>query len=260
MAEFDGDRDQVIERARRAGVGLILTVGTDLESSRAAVALAERYAEVYAAVGFHPHDAQKARQADLEAIAQLCEHPKIVAVGEIGLDFFRHYSSPEAQIAVFQHQLSLAAEKGLPVVVHCRNAHEKVLALLTEWATAQGASMPRGVMHCFSGSAAAAAQYLQLGFLISLAGPVTYPNARRSLEVAQSVPLDGLVVETDCPFLAPQPQRGRRNEPALVPATVERIAQARGTTAEMIAGATTQNALRLFRLAATQSPAQKGAR
>lgn len=257
MEEFAADRDQVIERARRADVGLILAVGTNLESSWAAVTLAEKYPEVYAAVGVHPHDAQEMGKGDLETLAQLCEHPKVVAIGEIGLDFYRSYSAREAQITVFEQQLSLGAERGLLVVVHCRNAHEEVLAMLERWATGPAAKLarPKGVMHCFSGTVAAAMEFMELGFLISLAGPVTYPNARRLLEVAQGIPLESLVVETDCPFLAPQPQRGHRNEPAFVSATINKIAAVRGTTSAVIANATTENALRLLRLATAKPPA-----
>jgi TatD DNase family protein len=245
--EFDADRAQVLIRAEEAGVGLIIDIGTDLASSRASLELSERYPHVFTAVGFHPHNAAKMTEDDLAELKRLSRHKKIVAIGEIGLDFYRNLSPKEVQLEAFGKQLRLAQEYDLPVVIHSRNAAEETLAVLTEWAQGQSERRPLGVLHCFSGDAVLAQKYLELGFFISIAGPVTYPSSQAS-EVINPLPLEGLVVETDCPYLAPQPHRGRRNEPAFLPLTVEKLAQVKGIAVETVAQATTENAIRLFRL------------
>ena len=249
--EFNADRPLVIQRAQAAGVGAILNVGADLPSSRQAVALAEQYDRVYAAVGMHPHDAKKLDGATLAEFRNLACRPKVVAVGEIGLDFYRNLSPPEVQRRAFQAQLVWAAQLGKPVIIHDREAHDEVLAILTDWAaglTDSPLAGRLGVLHTFSGDQAMAERAIELGFYISISGPVTYPNARRLPEIVRSLPLDRLLIETDCPFLTPHPHRGQRNEPAYVRLVAERIAHLRGMSVEELARATTANAQRLLGL------------
>jgi TatD DNase family protein len=242
--EFDADRDAMLARARGAGVRRMLTIGTELESSRAAVAMAAREADVWATVGIHPHDAAAAGAAALEAIERLAAEPRVVAVGEIGLDYFRDLSPRPEQQRVFRALLELARRVGKPVVIHCREAHEDVLRMLEEARVADVG----GIMHCFSGDAAIARRCLDLGLVISLAGPLTYPNARALPEVARFVPADRLVVETDCPFLPPQGHRGKRNEPAYLAITAARVAELRGERLEDVAARMTANACALLRI------------
>lgn len=241
--EFADDLPAVLERARAAGVGWMLTIGTSAEGSRAAVALAEREPDVYAAVGIHPHDAAEADEAAFDELRRLAESSgKVVAVGEIGLDFFRNLSPRDVQLEVFRRQLDLARRIGKPILVHCREAHAETLEILR----AEGVPAAGGIMHCFSGDAEVARRCLDLGLLISLAGPVTYPNARKLPEVVKLAPEDRLVVETDCPFLPPQPYRGKRNEPAYLPITAARVAELKGLPAEAFGARMAENALTLF--------------
>jgi TatD DNase family protein len=244
--EFGADLAAVLDRARAAGVVGIVTIGTDRETNGAAVALAEGQPDVYATVGIHPHDAGLATDADLAAMESLARSSaKVVALGEMGLDFFRNLSPHDAQERVFRRQLHMARRLGKPVVVHCRDAHPEALAILAE----ERAGEMGGVMHCFSADVEVVTRCLDLGLLISLAGPVTYKNARALPDVARFVPEDLLVLETDCPFLPPHPHRGQRNEPAHVAITAARVAELRGTTLEALGEATTRNAARLFKLA-----------
>jgi TatD DNase family protein len=245
VPELAADLDAVLERARAAGVVGMITIGTDRETNPAAVALAERLDDVHATVGIHPHDAAVATEADFEAMERLArESPKVVALGEMGLDFFRNLSPRDVQEAVFRRQLALARRLRKPVVVHCRDAHPETLAILAE----EGVGEVGGVMHCFSADVEVAGRCLDLGLSISLAGPVTYKNARALPEVARFVPADRLVVETDCPFLPPHPHRGQRNEPAWVAITAARVAELRGETPAALGETTTENARRLFRI------------
>ncbi|MGC9333277.1 MAG: TatD family hydrolase, partial [Anaerolineae bacterium] len=216
-ARFDGDRDAVLDRALEAGVAAIVTIGADLPSSRQAVELAARYERVYAAVGMHPHDARKLDGAALVELRELGQRPKVVAVGEIGLDFYRDLSPRDVQRRAFQAQLAWAARLGKPVVIHDRDAHEPVMEILAAWAGALSGSRLEGrvgVLHTFSGDLLMAERAIELGFYISVSGPVTYHNARQLPDIVRALPLDRLLVETDCPFLAPHPYRGKRNEPA----------------------------------------------
>lgn len=243
--EFAADLDAVLDRARAAGVAGMVTIGTDRETNPAAVALAERWPDVHATVGIHPHDAAEATEADFEAMESLARSSaKVVALGEMGLDFFRNLSPHDVQERVFRRQLGLARRLGKPVVVHCRDAHPETLAILAE----ERVGEMGGVMHCFSADVEVAKRCLDLGLLISLAGPVTYKNARSLPDVARFVPEDLLVLETDCPFLPPHPHRGHRNEPAYVALTAARVAELRGTSLEALGDATTRNAARLFKL------------
>jgi TatD DNase family protein len=245
FAEFDSDRRAVLERARQAGVRRMLTIGTEVPTSRAAIALAEAEPDVWAAVGVHPHDAAAADDAALAEIERLAGGARVVAVGEIGLDFFRNLSPRDAQERVFRRLLGAARRVGKPVVVHCRDAHAEVLAILAE----ERVGEVGGIMHCFSGDVEVARRCLDLGLLVSLAGPVTYPNARALPDVARFVPADRLVIETDCPFLPPQGFRGKRNEPAYLALTAARVAELRGEPLEDFARRASDNARRLLRLA-----------
>ena len=248
--EFAEDLDAVLERARGAGVTAMVTIGTDRETNPAAVALAERQPDVYATVGIHPHDAGDATEEDFAAVERLArESARVVALGEMGLDFFRNLSPHDVQERVFRRQLDLARRLGKPVVVHCRDAHAEALAILAE----ERVGEVGGVMHCFSGDVEVAKRCLDLGLVISLAGPITYKNARALPDVARFVPEDRLVVETDCPFLPPEPHRGKRNEPAYVSLTAARVAELRGADPEALNAATTRTAARLFRLAQPQA-------
>ena len=240
--EFDADREAMLVRAREAGVSRMLTIGTDPETSRAALAMAAREADVWATVGIHPHEAAEADAAAVDEIERLAPDSRVVAVGEIGLDYFRNLSPREDQRRVFRALIGIARRAGKPVVIHCRDAHEDTLAILAE----ERVQEVRGIMHCFSGDVPIARRCLDLGLVISLAGPVTYPNARALPDVARFVPGDRLVVETDCPFLPPQGYRGKRNEPAYLAITAARVAELRGEPIETLAARTTANACALL--------------
>ncbi|OGL15932.1 MAG: hydrolase TatD [Candidatus Rokubacteria bacterium RIFCSPLOWO2_12_FULL_71_22] len=242
--EYAADLPDVLARARAAGVRRMLTIGTGVETSRAAVALAGREPDVWAAVGIHPHDAASADDTALAELERLASVARVVAIGETGLDFFRDLSPRAAQARAFRAQLALARRLGKPVVVHCRDAHAETLAILAEARVGDTG----GIMHCFSGALDVARRCLDLGLLISLAGPVTYPKARALPDVARAVPADRLVIETDCPFLPPQPHRGKRNEPAYLTITAARVAELRGEPLEDLAARTTANARALLRV------------
>lgn len=252
--EFEGDRSAVILRALEQGVGAIVAVGCDLESSRAALGLAEAYPWVYAAVGFHPHEASRLTPSLLGEVSRLAAHPRVVAIGEIGLDFYRNLSPREAQGRALMAQLELAAALELPVIVHCRQAQGETLAVLRRWAASRGSGTkrPLGVMHCFSGDEREGMELAEMGFFLSFAGPLTFPRAQRPKRVAASLPLDSLLVETDCPYLTPSAHYGRRNEPAFVWAVAQGLAAAKGVTLEEVASITTGNAQRLFGLSLTR--------
>jgi TatD DNase family protein len=238
-AAFDPDRDEVVARARAAGVDRMVTVGTDLTSSRAAVRLARQYAGVYAAVAVHPHAAAEATAGVLSEIEALAADPKVVAIGETGLDFGGRSAPPGAQRDAFRAHLALARKRQLPVIIHCRDAHRDVLELVGDAGTPV-------VMHAFSGSVEIARECAARGCLISLAGPVTFRNAEMPARVAREVPAALLLVETDAPVLAPHPYRGKRNEPAYLPRIVARLAEIRGVPVEEITEISAANAARVF--------------
>jgi len=240
--EFADDLSAVLERARAAGVRRLVTIGTDVATTAAAIALAARLDGVWATAGIHPHDAAEADEAALAEIERLAGDERVVAIGEIGLDFFRNLSPRAAQERTFRRLLDLARRLGKPVVLHCRDAHAETLAILEQ----ERVGDVGGIMHCFSGDVAIARRCLDLGLAVSLAGPVTYPSARALPEVARFVPGDRLVVETDCPFLPPQGHRGRRNEPAYLALTAARVAELRGEPLEVLGLRTSDNARRLF--------------
>ena len=249
FSKFDGDRPAVLARAWAAGVEAIVTIGVDLPSSERAVAMAEAHDSVYATVGMHPHHAKKLDGEVLARFRELGCHEKVVAVGEIGLDFYRDLSPREVQRRAFQAQLAWAARQGKPVVIHDRDAHDEIMEVLDDWAAEQRGSPldgRLGVLHTFSGDLAMAERALELGFYLSVAGPVTYPDAGQLREVVRALPLDRLLVETDCPFLAPHPHRGQRNEPAYVRLVAERVAALKNVALDEVAETTTANARRLF--------------
>ena len=250
MSTFDKDRTEVLARALNAGVSMIITVGTNLESSKKAVELAKKHPEIFATVGFHPHDVAAVERTDIANLAEIANHPRIVAIGEIGLDFYRNYSPRETQLQALKWQLELAAKLELPVIIHCRQAEKDMLNLLHDWVLRHKSrdGQHQGVMHCFSGDSDTARQYLALGFYLSLGAYIGYPASGNAYSVIRNIPEDRLLVETDCPFLPPQSHRGRRNEPAYLPLTVEALAQIREESSETVARITTENAHRLFRL------------
>jgi TatD DNase family protein len=247
FSQFADDRDAVVKRARAAGVGMMVNVGTDLASSRRSVVLADRVSEVYASVGVHPH---KAKTVDGDVLAELrilAQHPKVVAVGEIGLDFYRDLSPRDVQRRAFRAQLAWAAKLGKPVIVHDREAHDEVLQILEEWmAKARGTA--RAVLHCFSGDLAMARQAVSMGLYLGVDGPITYGNARHLPEIVEWMPMDRLLIETDCPYLTPHPHRGKRNEPAYVRLVADKVAEIKSLSLEQVAEATTENAQRFFGL------------
>ena len=254
--QFRHDRPQALERAWQAGLSAVVVVGTDAEDSRQAVALAESDERLFACVGCHPHSAAALDEAGRATLRSLASSPKAVAIGEIGLDFYRNLSPPDEQRAVFQEMLDLAGELGLPVVIHARQADEDTFAILSRWAgqVRRSEGRPLGVLHCFSGDLTLALRYHELGFLISLAGTVTYPNASHLATVAAGLPPDTILVETDAPYLAPQGHRGRRNEPAYLKETVARIAELRGQSPQQVGERTAANAAALFGLPQTAAP------
>jgi TatD DNase family protein len=251
--QFDSDRERVIEQAANAGVGIIVNVGVDLVSSRAAVALAEAYPKIYAAVGVHPHDARTMTGEVPEELRALASQPKVVAVGEIGLDFYRDLSPRDQQRQAFQKQLALASEIGKPVIIHDRDAHSEIMTILRHWIESSRkpsaiSHQPVGVLHCFSGDLAMAQEAIKMGFYISVAGPVTFKNAQGLRELVRQLPLEKLLVETDCPYLTPQPHRGKRNEPAYVKFVAQEVARVKGVSLEEVARITSDNAQALFAL------------
>jgi TatD DNase family protein len=248
-ARFDADRVAVLERARAAGVERILTIagGTQAEELSRAVRLAEAHPNLWAAVGLHPHEARHATEELLAALEAQAHSPRVLAWGEIGLDYQYDHSPRDAQQEAFRRQLHLARALRLPVVIHCRAAWDDCLRLLeVEWAS----SGLGGILHCFSGDAGVARCALDWGFLISFAGNVTFPRADNLRAAARETPLDRLLIETDCPYLAPQPMRGKRNEPAFVVETAAALARLRGMSGEELGARTTENFLRLFPQAA----------
>ena len=256
LRAFAKDRQAALDRARVARVAEMVVVGIDGTGSREAVALAARQDGVYAAVGFHPHEAKLVDGEALRLVRELAAAPGVVALGEIGLDFYRDLSPREAPARAFREQLELAAELGLPVIIHSREAAAETYAVLRDWlAEGPRPEEPVGVLHCFSGDLAAAQRYVEMGFMISVAGNVTYPNATRLQAVAAALPLEHLIVETDCPFLAPQSHRGGRCEPSYLTETVDKIAALRNVSRQAVAAATRENARRLYRL--TGSPRER---
>lgn len=238
---FNPDREAVLAALPEAGVALVVDPGCDLPTSRAALALAEQFPHVYAAVGIHPEDCAGYTDADLDALRQLCRHEKAVAIGEIGLDYYWAENPPrEFQQQVFRRQLELALELDMPVIIHDREAHGDSLAIVKEYPGL------RGVFHCFSGSPEMAAELLKRGWYLGFDGPITYKNAKRAPEVAAMTPLDRILVETDSPYMTPVPFRGKRNDSRYLPYVLEKLAEWKGVTTEEMTDITFANGKRLF--------------
>jgi len=247
MDAYSEDLDTVINTAAQHGVTRILTIGIDVASSEAAVRLAELYPNVYATVGIHPHDAAQASPQGLQQLANLASHGKVVGYGEIGLDYVKNYAPKQVQLEAFGQQLNLAQKLNLPVIIHDREAHEDTLSMLR----AAGPFPRQGVMHCFSGDTQLAQATLDLGFYISIPGVATFANAQGLRDVIKAVDMDMLLLETDGPFLAPVPYRGKRNEPKLMLYTAQMVADIKNISLEEVAYSTTANAARLFHLPET---------
>jgi TatD DNase family protein len=243
-AQFADDLDAVIQRARDAGVTRMVTLGTDVASSRAAIALAEKYAGVYAGVGVHPESVRDADFADLEILRELARHDKVVLVGEIGLDFYWDKTTAPLQQEFLERQLDLAAELNLPVAIHDRDAHEAILQTLTRKKAERSAL--RGILHAFSGDVTMARRAIALGFYVSVAGPVTFLNAKKLLPIVAALPIEKLLIETDAPYLAPHPLRGKRNEPANLVRVAAKIAEIKSLELAATAAQLTENARRLL--------------
>ena len=241
-AKFEHDLDDVIARAKDANVGRIIVCGYDLESSRSAVNLAVRYKEVFATVGIHPHDAKSYSNEAEKELVELSRNEKVLAIGEIGLDFHYDFSPRPDQFAAFKAQIELAGELKLPIVVHSRESNPEVLQVLE----ASIENIVGCVFHCFSGDESFARKILELGFYIGVDGPVTYKASEKLRRVVEITPLDRLLLETDCPYLTPTPYRGKRNEPAYVSYVAEEAARVKNLSVEEIAAATSENAARLF--------------
>ena len=244
MSDFNKDRAQVLDRACGEDISHIITVGIDLPSSLAALELARENDFVFSTIGYHPHHAKEMGPKEETALSELALEAKVVAWGEIGLDFFHRHSPPEKQVEVFKKQIELAVDAGLPIIIHDRDAHREVLDILK----AGSDDKYRGVIHCFSGDHALAMTFIEMGFYLSIPGIVTYKGARQLKDVAAKIPLERMLVETDAPFLAPVPFRGKRNESAFVTHTVREIARLRGISFEEVAKQTSENAIRLFNL------------
>ena len=241
LSQFNRDRDAVLKRAQESAVSTILVIGFDIETSLGAVELADKHTQIYATVGMHPHDAKYLTPDALKTFRELATHPKVIALGEMGLDYYRDLSPRPLQKEAFEKQLDLAEELRMPIIIHNRDAYMDILPILE---ARQGRI--RGVLHCFTGDVALMHRSLAIGFHIGIGGIVTYPNAKDVQAVAQEVPEDRLLIETDCPWLTPQFRRGKRNEPAYVGAVAEKIAELRSTSIETVGEATTRNFEILF--------------
>lgn len=240
---FDQDREEIIKSLKANGISLVINPGADMKSSRKALGLADLYPNVYAAVGIHPQEASNYDSEDLEIIRKWSENPKVVAIGEIGLDYYYGKNNKEEQIKLFREQIKLASEMSLPVIIHMRDATEDTYNILKEYE-----GKVRGVMHCYSGSLEMAELFMELGYYISLAGVVTFKNAKTAKEVAKNIPLERLLIETDSPYLTPEPNRGKRNEPRYVKHVADKICELRGISLVEFSEITRKNTEELFGL------------
>ena len=239
---FDADREEMILGLKARGTEYVMNVGCCLESSRDCIALAEKYPFVYASVGSHPDSADEVNEEVIEAYRQMARHPKVPAIGEIGLDYYYETIPREVQQKAFRMQLELARELKMPVIIHERDAHDDAMRIVKEFKDVTG------VFHCYSGSAEMARQLVNLGWYIGFTGVLTFKNARKAVETAERIPLDRIVLETDCPFMAPVPFRGKRCDPGYLYLMAERLAEIRGISVEEVHAATMENAKRLYRL------------
>ena len=238
---FKIDLDDVIKRAQQEGIGSIITVGVDLKSSNDALNIAKRYPGIYTAVGFHPHNAAKVTKNEIQTLIDMAEDPKVIAWGEIGLDFFKSYSPRQKQMRVFEEQLKIASDLNIPVIIHDRDAHTYIVDVLSKYNVI-------GLIHCFSGVLELANVFAELGFYISIPGTVTYKKATKIRKVVANIPLNYMVIETDSPFLTPYQKRGQRNEPSFVKFVAQEIALIKGINVDEVAKVTTNNIRRLFNI------------
>ena len=241
--QYDADRQDVVYRAKESGVAGIINVGIDLPTTQKSIQIAEQFTNVFATAGVHPHDVGKAEQQDLEELKELINHPKVVAIGEVGLDYYRYLSPIETQRKLLRKFLNWSLETEKPLIIHTRDADDDIIALLKE----RQKSSWRGVFHCFSGDEKMADKVMELGFYISFTGTITFKNSR-STQIMKNIPLERLLVETDCPFMAPVPQRGKRNEPAFVNYIAQKIAHEKNIPISEVQKITTANAIDLFNI------------
>ena len=239
---FDPDREELMAGLAEKGIGLVMNAGCSLESSRDIVAMTERWPWLYGSVGSHPDSADEVNEDVIEEYRKLCRHEKIKAIGEIGLDYYYEDIPREIQKNAFRMQMALAKELDMPVIVHEREAHDDGMRIVKEFPGVTG------VFHCYSGSAEMARQLVNMGWYIGFTGVLTFKNARKAVETAASIPLDRIVLETDCPFMAPEPYRGKRNDPGYLPKMAEKLAQIRGISVDEAIAVTTENAKRLYRI------------
>lgn len=242
--QFADDQDEVIRRAKENGVGKIVNIGFNRETIPSSLALAEKYDFIYTAVGWHPQDAKDMREEDFDWLRELSKHEKVVAIGEIGLDYYWDTSPKDVQQKIFRQQIQLAKELNMPIIIHDREAHQDIVDILRQ----EKASEVGGIMHCFSGSLEMAKECLEMNFYISFGGPITFKNAKKPKEIAKEIPLDRLLIETDCPYLTPEPFRGKRNETGYVKYVAESIAQLREMEVNELVNVTYDNAVKLFKL------------
>jgi TatD DNase family protein len=244
---FEHDRLDVLQRAQRAGLYRIINPGIDIDNCRTILRLCETHSELYAAVGVHPNSALTWNQQTLDQLRQMAQHPRVVAIGEIGLDFYHDLAPKDTQLSIFRQQLDLAGELGLPVIVHSRQAELDVVNILVDWAAQRNARYsPSGVLHSYGGDETTAQRAISAGFLVGITGPVTFRNAAPLQKLVANLPLASLLVETDSPFLAPHPHRGERNEPAYTRLIAEKVAALKNVSFEQVFSITTANAERLF--------------
>ena len=239
---FDADRAELMASFAHKGVGLVMNAGCSLQSSRDIIQMAENYPWLYASVGSHPDSADEVNEEVIEAYRQLCKHEKVKAIGEIGLDYYYEDIPREVQKQAFRMQMALAQELDMPVIIHEREAHDDGMRIIKEF------SKVHGVFHCYSGSAEMARQLVNMGWYIGFTGVLTFKNARKAVETAASIPLDRIVIETDCPFMAPEPYRGKRNDPGYLPRMAEKLAEIRNLPVEEIHRITLENGKRLYRI------------
>ncbi len=239
---FDPDRAELMAGLAEKGIGYVMNAGCSLQSSKDIIAMAEQYPWLYASVGSHPDSADEVNEEVIEQYRLLCRHEKVKAIGEIGLDYYYEDIPREIQKQAFRMQMQLAKEVDLPVIIHEREAHDDGMRIVKEFPTV------KGVFHCYSGSAEMARQLVKMGWYIGFTGVLTFKNARKAVETAASIPLDRIVIETDCPFMAPEPYRGKRNDPGYLPKMAEKLAEIRGISVEEAIAVTTENAKRLYRI------------
>ena len=239
--QFDADRGEILDAMQENGVGLVINPGCDIPTSRKAISLAESYDYIYAAVGYHPESCALYQESELDILREMAKNPKVVAIGEIGLDYYWEENPPkELQQEVFRAQMKLAQELKKPVIVHDREAHADSLMIIKEFPDV------KGVFHCFSGSAEMAKELVKMGWMISFTGVLTYKNARKAVEAAEAVPIESIMIETDAPYMAPVPHRGKRCDSSMVLHTCEKLAEIKGITLEECACITTENGKRFF--------------